>query len=153
MKSSNTVVTIVVVAAVLVAAYALGLLIHQARVGDSSSSATSPAEVNEARLRESTANLSHEPGAGRIQDTQEARAQLKEQRAQTLEKMETATEEEKAEVREQVRDRLSPQSSRKMPRRLATRRTGTADGPVTPDPNASQSEKKTESEPNGAGES
>ena len=37
MKSSNTIVTIVVIAAVLIAAYAVGMLIHQARTGNSPS--------------------------------------------------------------------------------------------------------------------
>ena len=37
MKSSNTIVTVVVIAAVLIAAYAVGMLIHQARTGNAPS--------------------------------------------------------------------------------------------------------------------
>lgn len=149
MKSSNTVVTIVVVGAVLVAAYALGLLIRQARVSDTPSSTVSPAEVNEARLREAA----YEPGTGRPKQTQEARAKIKEQRAQILEKMETATDEEKARVREQVREQVNTQPDRKVARRRLPKRTETVDAPAVSDPNPLQNEENTDSEPNRAGES
>lgn len=149
MKSSNTVVTIVVVGAVLVAAYALGLLIRQARVEEAPSSTASPVEVNEARLREAA----YEPGTGRIKSSQEAKAQLKEKRAENLKKMETATDEEKARVREQVRERVGTQPDRKVARRPVPRRTETVAAPAAPDPNVSQNPEKTDSEPNRAGES
>ena len=137
----------------MVAAYAVGLLIRQARVGDSSSSPPSATEVNEARVREDAANLSHEPGTGQTKDTQEARAKLKEKRAAILEKMESATEEEKARVREQVRDRVTAQPGPKVVRRPLPKRTGAAAVPAVQDPNASQSGEKAGSEPNRAGES
>ncbi|MEN6427160.1 MAG: hypothetical protein ABFE13_17535 [Phycisphaerales bacterium] len=152
MKSSNTVVTIVVVGAVLVAAYAVGMLIRQAKTGNSSSS-SSATEVNDARLREAKANLSHEPGTGRTKETQEAKAELKEKRAQFLEKMESATEEEKAQIREQIRQRVSTQPGQKVVRRPLPKQMKPAAVPAAQDPNGSESEKKAGSEPNQAGES
>jgi len=152
MKSSNALVTIVIVGAVLVAAYAVGLLIRQMRVGDSSSPPATT-EVDEVRLREATADLSHEPGAAPTKNAQEARAKLKEEHARTLEKMESATDEEKEQIRKQVRDRVAVRGGQKTVRRLAPKRKETAAGPAVPDPNASQSPEKTDSEPNRAGES
>jgi len=153
MKSSNTVVTIVVVGAVLVAAYAVGLLVRQARTGDSSSSSPSATEANEARIREETAKLTHEPGAQKKKDLEQARAELKEKRAEALAKMESATEEEKARFREQIRERFTAQPDQKAALKPRPRPAPTAAAPAAQDPNASQSPDKAGSEPNRAGES
>lgn len=143
MKSSNTIVTVVVIAAVLVAAYAVGMLIHQARTGNSPSG-------NEAN---NVTVMPHGPGTGRTQDSPEARAKLKEKRAEALEKMESATEEQKAQFREQVRERFGARRDEK-PAQAPPSQPAQAPGtpPSTPDPNAKQSSEGTGSEPNAAGQ-
>jgi len=93
MKVSNTVVTVIMVAAVLVFAYGVGLLIRQARTGDRPVPA-----VTDAGKTQRTG-----PGTPRANDTPEARAQVKKARAQALEKMSSMTEEEKEKFRNQVR--------------------------------------------------
>jgi hypothetical protein len=94
MKVSNTVVSVIVVAAVLVFAYGVGLLIRQARTGGSHG--PMPAEVNNPMLRQTG------PGAAGAKDTPEERARWREAKANANEKMNSLTEEEKAKFRSQV---------------------------------------------------
>ncbi len=115
MKLSNTVVSAIVIVAVLVSAYALGLLIRQARTGGSRVQA--PAEVN-------TAVASHGPGEGRTKDTPEERAKIKDQKAQALEKMKAATPEEKQKFREQVRQQMGSRPPGKGPKDFSSGRQG-----------------------------
>lgn len=148
MKSSKPFVTLVIIAAVLIAAYAVGLLIHQIRVDDSPSGT----DANDAQVRQDTAKLSHAPESGRSKDSPEARAKLKEERAEVLKKMESATEEEKARFREQIRGSLETQKSKTPAGRLSTRRSQAPAGPSpVQDPNAES--ERTGSEPNTAGQS
>ena len=94
MKVSNTVVSVVVIAAVLIFAYGVGVLIRQARTGGSH--APSPTQAKEAAS-------SQRPGpTARTKDTPEERLRLKEARAKALEKMSSGTDEEKEKLREQV---------------------------------------------------
>jgi len=102
MKLSNTVVSTIVIVAALVSAYALGLLIRQARTG--ATRAPAPAEVN--NVSRPTAVVSRGPGAGRTKDTPEERAKIKEQKAQALKKMNAMTPEEKQKFREQIRKQV-----------------------------------------------
>ncbi len=102
MKLSNTVVSVIVIAAVLVSAYALGLLIRHARTGGSR--VQTPAEVNQPAGPMAVA--SHGPGAERINDTPEERAKIQKQRAQAIEKMNAMTPEQKQKFREQIRKQV-----------------------------------------------
>ncbi len=95
MKVSNTVVSVIVVAAVLVFAYGVGLLIRQARMGGAHRPA--PAEVNDAASARRPG-----PMSARTKDTPEERARLKQEKAKAIEKMESRTQEEKEKFREQV---------------------------------------------------
>jgi len=94
MKLSNSVVSIIIVAAVLVFAYGLGLLIRQARTG--STPVRRAVEVNDAATRRTR------PTAARTKDTPEERARLKEEKAKAIEKMSSLTEEQKEKFRSQV---------------------------------------------------
>ncbi len=102
MKLSNTVVSVIVIVAVLVSAYALGLLIRQARTGGSRVQA--PADVN--KPARPTAVASHGPDAERTKDTPEERAKTQKQRAQAIEKMNAMTPEQKQKFREQIRKQV-----------------------------------------------
>jgi hypothetical protein len=137
MKSSNTIVTVVVIAAVLIAAYGVGLLIHQARMGDSSSPATT--DANSLQRGQEAAKSAPAPGSGQTKDSPEIRAQVKESHAEMLEKMESATEEEKAKFKEQVRQRVSGRRAKQPPQ--------------VQEPNSNASSEKTGAEPNAAGRS
>lgn len=145
MKSSNTVVTVIVIAAVLIAAYGVGLLIHQARSGNSPGA--SGTDVN--RIESGTADSSQRPRPGQTKDTPEARAKLKEQRAEALKKMESATEEEKAKFKEKIREQVGGRRSTQKPDASSD----TAQGhPPRQDPNTTQNTDKTGTEPNAAGQ-
>ena len=134
MKSSNTLVTIVVIAAVLIAAYGVGSLIHQARVGESRSQTAG--DANDAQPGQVTAESAPAPGLGQTKDTPEMRAKVKERKAEILEKMESATEEQKMQFKEQVRERVGSRRTRR---------------PAL-DPNTRQNSEMTGSEPNAAGQ-
>jgi hypothetical protein len=97
MKASNTVVTVIVIAAVLVFAYGVGLLIRQARTGGSHAPVST--EVNDAQRMG--------PRTPETKDTPEARARIKEERAKAIEKMKSLTEEEKEKFRSQVAKQVS----------------------------------------------
>lgn len=95
MKVSNTVVTVVVIAAVLIFAYGVGMLIRQARTGGSHAPPATGA-------KDAASSQRPGPTAARTKDTPEERQRLKEERAKDLEKMNAATDEEKAKLRDQV---------------------------------------------------
>jgi hypothetical protein len=92
MKVSNTVVSVVVIVAVLIFAYGVGMLIRHARTG-----ASSPTQAKDA-----ASSPRPGPRAARTQDTPEERTRVKEERAKALEKMNAGTDEEKAKLRDQV---------------------------------------------------
>jgi hypothetical protein len=114
MKLSNTMVSVIVIGAVLVSAYAIGLLIRQARTGSPSAApvVTETTDAAASRLG---------PGAAPPRDTPAERAQVKETRAKTLEKMSTLTKEEQ----EQFKDKVIKQ--------VGGRRGGKASGGLSPE--------------------
>jgi hypothetical protein len=99
MKSSNAVVTVIIIAAVLVFAYGLGLLIRQART--SSSEGQKRAEVDKAAAAQHAA-----PRVARTNDTVEQRIQIKEQKAQARADMNNPTPEKIKEFQEQTVKRM-----------------------------------------------
>ena len=109
MKLSNTVVSIIVITAVLLSVCVVGLLIRQARTGRSEREPQTVAEANDTTTQPDMATSLREPGAGQAQDDAEQRARLKKEREQVLEKMASLTEEEKEQFRERIRQRFSSQ--------------------------------------------
>jgi cytoskeletal protein RodZ len=102
MKSSNVLVSVIVIAAVLIFSYAVGLLIRQVRTGDRA--APPPAAGSETPA---VAETPPGPGPARTKDTTpEERARIKEQRAKALEQMNSLTEEQQEKVRSQVRQQV-----------------------------------------------
>lgn len=95
MKASNTVVAVIVIAAVLVFAYGVGLMIRHARTGGAAG--RKPAEANRAATAQPA-----KPRVTQTKDTPEERARVKEQKAKALEKKEAATPEQAEEFRKQV---------------------------------------------------
>jgi hypothetical protein len=114
MKLSNSMVSVIVIGAVLVSAYAIGLVIRQVRLG---SQPAAPAGA------ETTAAAAQRPGPGgaSTQDTPAERAQVREKKAKALEKMVSATKEEQ----EQFKDKVIKQ--------VGGRRGGKAPGGLTPE--------------------
>ena len=100
MKVSNTVVAGIVIAAVLVFAYGLGLLIRQARTGG-------PQGQKSAEGDKAAVAPHAEPRVARTKDTPEERARIKEERAKAREKMNAATPEQKEEFRNQLTKRVT----------------------------------------------
>jgi hypothetical protein len=133
MKPSSTIVTVVVIAAVLIAAYGVGLLIRQARMGNSQS--PTAADANGVKAGREAAGPA--PGGGQTKDSPEVRAKVKDSHAEMIEKMESATEEEKAKFKEQVRQRVSGPRSKRPPK--------------VQEPNSSAKSEKAGAEPNAAG--
>jgi len=95
MKLSNTMVTVIVIGAVLVSAYAVGLVIREVRLG---SRPAAPAAVE----RTEAAAQRPGPDAALTKDTPEERARVKEKKAEMLEKMSAATKEEQEQYRDKV---------------------------------------------------
>jgi hypothetical protein len=111
MRLSNTVVSVLVVTAVLVFAYGMGLLIRQMRTGGSHN--RSATEANDAVAARRTAISPPGPGAAQAKDTPEERTRLKEEKAQAIEKMSSLTEEQKEKFRSQVRKQVGGRRSSK----------------------------------------
>ncbi len=130
MKVSNTVVSVIVIVAILVSAYALGLLIRQARTGRARVQA--PAEAN--GVARPTEVASRGPGEGRTKDTPEERAKIKDQKAQAIEKMNAMTPEQKQKFREQIR------------KQVGGRQPGTGPKDVAPAPQGKQTDGQSPSE-------
>ena len=101
MKSSSTVVSVIVIAAVLVFSYAVGLLIRQVRTGRQEP--PPPAAAGELP---SGADVSQGPGKTATPDTPQERARLKDQKAQAIEQMSTLTEEQEEKFRQQVHQQV-----------------------------------------------
>ena len=109
MKLSNTVVSTIVIAAVLLSVCVVGLLIRQARTGRSEREPQTVAEANDTASQPKMATSLREPGARQTRDDAEQRARVKKEREQVLEKMGSLTEEEKQQFRERIRQRFSSQ--------------------------------------------
>lgn len=97
MKSSHTIVSVIVIVAVLVFSYAVGLLIRQARTG--SQVAQPPVAGSELPP---DANVPDRPLRTPTKDTPQERTRVKDQRAKVLEQMDAATEEQKEQFRNQM---------------------------------------------------
>ena len=114
MKSVNTLVLVILAAAVLLAAFAIGLLVRHARMRGAASHepASAVATPNETPGSE-TALTNLNPGSPGVRKSDAtARADIKQERAEALEKMSNLTEEEKLEFRQRVRDRFNTTRSR-----------------------------------------
>jgi cell division septum initiation protein DivIVA len=104
MKISNTIVSGIVIVAILLSAYGLGLLIRQARTGSGRNQP--PVEARDVTAARPHAVVPHAPGGPQTGDTAQARAKLKDQRAQDIEKMNSLTAEQKQKFRNQVRKQV-----------------------------------------------
>ncbi len=109
MKLSNTVVSIIVIAAVFLSVCVVGLLIHQARTGRSEREPQTVTEANDTASQPEMAASLRKPGSGQTEDDAEQRARIKKEREQILEKMASLSEEEKEQFRERIRQRFSSQ--------------------------------------------
>ncbi len=114
MKLSHSMVSVVLIGAALVSAYALGLVIRHVRTGARSAAPTA-AEATDAAARRPG------PDGASTKDTPAERAQMKEKKAQALEKMSAATKEQQ----EQFKDKVIKQ--------VGGRRGGQAPGGLTPE--------------------
>ncbi|MGE5296591.1 MAG: hypothetical protein ACM3VT_17360 [Solirubrobacterales bacterium] len=146
MKSSNTVVTVIVIAAVLVAAYGVGLLVQRARQGNSRPATSGVVDANRTSGK---AEALQKPGMGQTGDTPESRAKVKEKRAEALEKMESATEQQKKEFREKVREQVGGKRTSQTPDANAD---VAQDHPPIQDPNTKQNRGGAGAEPNAGGQ-
>jgi len=109
MKSSNTVMSIGIIVAVVLASCGVGLLVHQARRGH-----PRPEHGSDARDRAMQA-VQPGPGSDRTAGTPEERAKRKEERAQILAKMNSLTDEQKEQFRDLVRQQFTASSKREFP--------------------------------------
>lgn len=136
MKRTNTIVMVIVAAAVLIAAYAVGLLIRHAR--------TQRGTPDAARTPQTLVDQ-HAPGGRRV--GREPPVDTRPQKEALLEKVNSMTEEEKRKfTQEQVLDRVNAKSSRGPSRRpSAQEQTKTLQGTST------RETEKSGAEPNTAG--
>lgn len=111
MKQQNILVSVILAAAILLSAYAVGLLIKHTRPSESQPQAQSITEPNGVSVLEPVVA---EPGGDRRSTgpTREDRARLKEERAKQLAELENLTEEQKAQLRDEMRARLTSQPNR-----------------------------------------
>lgn len=112
MKYMNIVVSVIIVAAVLVAAYAVGLLVRHARMHDRQPGPPAVATEDPATVK---AMMEQQRPGGRRASTADANmpAQIKAKREEMAEKMKNMTEEEKRRfTEEQVRSHLGAAGGR-----------------------------------------
>jgi hypothetical protein len=106
MKHANAIVFVIVTAAVLLTAYGVGLLVRQARMQHAGPEqhTGAPNDVAPGQV----AADDYGPGRGRRQRPAEKDpAEVKQERAEMLEKMSNLTEAEQEQFRQQVRERFS----------------------------------------------
>jgi hypothetical protein len=115
MKQRNIVVSLVLVAVVLLAAYGLGLLIRQARLGDRESPQQVAAEPNDMANLEKLAP-GRRSGQSKPKPTAEQLAAAKQEKAEQLAEVSNLTEQQRQERRETLRAQLRTPSPE--PRRL-----------------------------------
>jgi membrane protein involved in colicin uptake len=131
MKYLNAIVSLIIAAAVLVAAYAIGLLIRHARTAGTQAVAQMPAGPNDGNVANATAagQKTGPPVAERTDD--KTGADLERRRAEELERMKNLAEEKKQQFRDRLRQRmsgparerlarLSPEERREMEENLRT---------------------------------
>lgn len=126
MKHLNVVVFLIAAAAVLVAAYAVGLLVRQAR--------TTNVEPAAQPLAGPNAPAGPRINRSRAEPTPEERAALKDRRAQQLARMQNATEQEKQEFKDRIREQFAGGAESRTPTRAAspTGARSISPRPVTP---------------------
>lgn len=111
MKHLNIVVFVIAAAAVLVAAYAVGLLVRQVRLSHTEPSSQQLAEPNATARRDAVAE-SRRINRPNTQTGMEERAKLKEERAKELAKMQNMTAEEEQQFRDGIRRQFSAGADR-----------------------------------------
>jgi hypothetical protein len=105
MKHMNIVISAIVIAAVLIAAYAVGLLVRHARTHNDQSGSLAASIAEDAALQAKAGQQA--PGSRRPHQEGPTPEQVRQQREQLLEKMKTMTEEEKRKyTEEEVRKRF-----------------------------------------------
>ncbi len=111
MKHLNIVVFVIAAAAVLVAAYAVGLLVRQVRLSHTEPSSQQLGEPNATARQDAVAESRqiNRPGA---RTSMEERAKLKEERAKELAKMQNMTAEEEQQFRDGIRRQFSAGADR-----------------------------------------
>lgn len=105
MKQSSILVSVILVAAVLIAAYAVGLLVKQARTPEPEPQAPQVSQPNAAPAPDSLV-VAPQTRPGRTEPTMEERAKIKEERMKQIAEANDLTEEQKAQRRDELRDRL-----------------------------------------------
>jgi len=105
MKQANVVASVILAAAVLLAAYAIGRLIRQARISTPEPQQQVVAEPNDANDRDAMV-ASQRINRRRKELTPEEKAALKAERAATLEQTKNLTEEDKLRLRDELRQQL-----------------------------------------------
>jgi predicted RND superfamily exporter protein len=115
MKHMKVVVFVIIVAAVLIAAYAVGLLVRHARMNDKQTGQDTATQDLQAQMGQQS------PGGRYPHATDEKTlTQVRQQREQTLEKVKNMTEEEKRRfIDKQVRDRFSVSGGREKSRKMS----------------------------------
>jgi hypothetical protein len=125
MKLSHSMVSVIAIGAVLVSAYAVGLLIRQVRLGSGSPTQNSalavPSRPAVPAAGETTDVAARRggPDAGSTKDTSMERAQVKEKRAKTLEKMGALTKEEQEQFKDKVIKQVGGRRGGKTPGNLS----------------------------------
>jgi hypothetical protein len=172
MKHMNIVVSAIIIAAVLVAAYAVGLLVRHIRTQNNQSGSLAASVAEDAATLQARTEQ-QAPGGRRPRRAEgPTPEQIRQEREQLLEKMKTMTEEEKRKyTEEQVRKRfsaagdkgqspkMSPQERERMmqkrqilPEGEKPQTAGTQPPASGGDPNAAQQTPTQTSEPNKAGQ-
>jgi len=105
MKHLNVIASVILAAAVLLAAYAIGRLVRQARIVAPEPQPQLVAEPDEPNDQEAVI-ASRRIAQGRKEPTPEERAKIKEARAEKLAQMSNLTDEEKLQLRDEWREQL-----------------------------------------------
>ena len=104
MKQMSAITTVIIAAAVLVAAYAIGLLVREIRMGRAPTGSDVTALDHGA--------IPHGPGAGHAQAVKApGPLETKEGKEELLKKMSNLTEEQKQRFRDQVRNGVTPNAN------------------------------------------
>ena len=111
MKHLDVIASVVLAAAVLLAAYAIGRLVRQSRLEKGESPSPAIAQPNEAATPDA-AEAALPPNRRRPEPTPEERAEIKAERAETLAQVSSLTDEEKLQLRDDMRQRLRSRSGK-----------------------------------------
>ena len=120
MKHMNIVVSVIIIAAVLVAAYAVGLLVRHIRTQNNRSGSLAASVAEDAATLQARAEQQIPDARRSRRDEGPTPEQIRQQREQLLEKMKTMTEEEKRKyTEEQVRKRFSAAGDKGQSRKMS----------------------------------